>query len=146
MPGTPKAKRRIVAGDLIAVPIASGEYVLCRVLFASRRYRKVILLGCSDVLLTSPNLPAQLPARFDALRIYTASQCISSGRWHWLGSTPATADDDQASLRTIAGSVWLRDEELRQADSQDELELPKMSVAGCGLVELELSEQIGGVR
>jgi hypothetical protein len=46
-----------------------------------------------------------------------------------------TAGEESASLRIIAGDVWLQDERLRSATAQDLDSIPVMDVAGGALVE-----------
>ena len=74
------------------------------------------------------------PSGFNGQRVYTGAQAVGR-RWPVLGRCALKEDERSASLRIVAGDVWVADEHLRPATSEDLKSLSTMSVAGAALVE-----------
>lgn len=126
---------RTSPGMVIGVPISeSGEMRAAKVLFCSKRYKDVILVAFSDGSLGVAGADEFDPTGFNGQRLYTGSQAVGQ-RWPVLGRCALTEDEKGASLRIVAGDVWLADEHLRAATPEDLKSLPTMSVAGAALVE-----------
>jgi hypothetical protein len=128
--------KQVVPGQIVAVPVGEGKIRPAKVLFCSKRYKNVILLGLSGSI-----LPAQAATEkwdshdFTWKRVYTGAQIIRQGCWPVIGQSPLAKTEEDASLRIVAGSVWFQDTELRPATENDRRTLPTMSVAGRALVE-----------
>jgi hypothetical protein len=112
-----------------------GAMRAAKVLFCSKRYRDVILIAFSDRLSGAQKNVEFVPAEFNGQRAYTAAQIIRSGRWPVLGHCALTELEKNASLRIVAGDVWLQDERLRPATAHDLDSIPAMDMAGAALVE-----------
>ena len=128
--------KRVTPGMIIGIPTsATGKMRVAKVLFCSRRYRNVILIAFSGSLSVAQEGCELVPSEFNGRRVYTGAQIIRDGRWPVLGDCALTEGEENASLRIIAGEVWLGDEHLRSATAQDQNSLPPMDVAGAALVE-----------
>jgi hypothetical protein len=125
----------ITPGMVIGVPISeSGHMRPAKVLFCSKRYRNVILVAFSDVSRGDAKAGEFNPRGFNGQQVYTGAKSVGQ-RWPVLGHCALTEDEKSASLRIVAGDVWLADEHLRPATPEDLKSLPTMSVAGAALVE-----------
>jgi hypothetical protein len=126
---------RTTPGMVIGIPIAeSGDMRPAKVLFCSKRYKSVILVAFGDGSRREAQAGDFNPTAFDGQRVYTGAQAVGR-RWPVLGHCALTEDEKSASLRIVAGDVWLADEHLRPATPEDLKSLPTMSVAGAALVE-----------
>jgi hypothetical protein len=120
---------------VIGIPVSeSGDLRAAKVLFCSKRYKNVVLVAFSDILIVEPGVGALVPTAFTGQRVYTGAQAIGE-RWPVIGQSALTEDEKSASLRIVAGDVWLADEHVRPATHEDLKSIPAMSVAGAALVE-----------
>lgn len=135
---------RISLGDIALIP-ASNCYVPAKVLYLSKRYKKVILLGIYKMAIATKRMPSTLPEDFAHL-VYTSQEMISEGDWFLVGNEPLRSTQHGLAKRIVAGDVWLDDEYLGAASERDLQVLPKMAVLGAGLVD-DLAEAISqGVK
>jgi hypothetical protein len=126
---------RTTPGMVIGIPVSeSGDMRAAKVLFCSKRYRNVVLVAFSDHPRVEPGVVEFIPTAFNGRRVYTGALAIGA-RWPILGHSALTETEKGASLRIIAGEVWVADELVRPASPQDLSTVPTMSVAGAGLVE-----------
>jgi hypothetical protein len=98
-------KAKVHIGDVVLVP-ASGGFILAQVLYVSKRFKNVILLGMCSALTVEKKLPLELPSQFSAL-LYTSQEPITKGRWSVVGDMPLSDEDRALSKRIVAGDVWL---------------------------------------
>ncbi|GIX02821.1 MAG: hypothetical protein KatS3mg112_1758 [Thermogutta sp.] len=133
------------AGDIILIPLSMDEYVVAKVLFASKIFKHCILLGVTDIVLRSLVMPASVPSQY-ILHIYATDQEFIEGIWHKVGNLPLSELEERASLRLVGDEVWLGDQLLRKASTQDSKTLPHMSPGGSVAVEYEIQCALGRLR
>jgi hypothetical protein len=120
---------------VIGIPVSeSGDLRAAKVLFCSKFYKNVVLVAFSDSPCVEPGVCEFLPTAFNGRRVYTGAQAIGE-RWRVIGQSALTEDEKSASLRIVAGDVWLADEHVRPATHEELNSIPAMSVAGAALVE-----------
>lgn len=139
-------KRRPKAGQIVAIPTGDGRYVAGKLLFLSKRYRNVALIGLSprEVRVDDP-APGLLEVDLEML-LYGSKAAVASGRWPILGSSPLSDWERAQSLRRVAGGVWLADDYVREATPADLEELPEMRVKGDLLVEKAAQAVLDGAE
>jgi hypothetical protein len=130
-------RSRVAEGDLVAIDVPDGAFV-SKVIFASAFFRDVILLAVYPAAVWERD--RTLADREPSLLVYTSGKCIGSNGWRKIGFEPVTELEQQRSRRIVGGGVWLGDEELGPATNADRKSLPKMLIAGCKAVELQLQE------
>ena len=133
---------RVRAGQLVAIPISDRGFALAQVLWLSRRFRNVALIGVFPGLRASASALPE-PDRPFASLLYTGSQPISRGIWPVVGLLPLQAGDGPLSLRRVAAHVYLADEAVRVATPEDESQLPEMDVLGAAAASLKLARVLG---
>lgn len=133
------ANKRAKLGDIIVIPLADKVYALGKVLFLSKIFKQVMLVGVYDLILEDMEMPQTLPKNFKRL-IYTGTGGVSKGRWAVIDNKSVEVSEKSLTLRIVGNSVWENDTPLRQATSKDWKSLPCMDVAGIGYVEDELRE------
>ena len=136
-----KTATRPVAGDLIEIPMAGADRAYGKIVYASRHFKRLLLVG---VFQTSgfPTPSPQAPPSEFAILTYTASQALEGGRWRKVGHAPLTTSEGALSLRTVAGDVYLGDDRLRKATSKDLSALPEQLVAGIFLFEKKVARAL----
>lgn len=136
---------RIKTGDVFVFTPDGGEPVATWVLFVSKKFRDVILLGViqlNGASLKDSDFESQMD-REDAYRIYTIGSEVAK---YWdLNGNISVPDEliDKYSYRLVGWDVVRRDETIRKA-SRDEVtkkEIPQMGVCGLGIVERRLIER-----
>lgn len=127
-------KVSIQEGAIILIPVREGMWVVGKTLYVSKIFRNVILLGLTNRVCRSPEMPSPIPREYVAL-VYTSQVAVTNGRWTFVGESELTPNEHALSERIVGGEVWLKDKELRSASEEDRLTLPKMQVMGAGLVE-----------
>ncbi len=143
---TAKGKKRgIQEGDVILIPLSAEEYVVAKILFASRIFKHCILLGVTNVVTHSLSMPTSLPSKYIA-QMYAADWDILEGIWHKVGNLPVSEEERQASLRLVGDEVWLGDELLRKASKRDMTRLPQMSPGGSIAVEYDIQVMLGRLK
>jgi hypothetical protein len=105
-----------------------------KVLYLSHEFKNVVLLGLYDLTLAEPFLPSTWPSRFYE-KVYTSQRMIQDGDWPIVGFEALKDEEKGVARRIVGGEVWLDDQELGTATKEDWAHLPKMLVAGAGLVE-----------
>jgi hypothetical protein len=127
------SKKDVKPGDVVLIPLR-GKYGVGKVLYVSKRYRDVILLGIYRKAVSEESMPTSLPDVMPAL-VYTSQVAVQQRRWVVVGHEPLKENQQGLAKRIVGGEVWLEDEELRPATSEDARSLPRMLVLGAGLVE-----------
>jgi hypothetical protein len=127
-------REKIAVGDVALVPTGIGRAIPAKVLYVSSYFKDVILLALyRSVVAHGTGLP-EFPDP-PALLVYTSQTPILRGRWPKVGHRPVSDGERGLAKRIVAGDVWLGDECLGPASPEDTKLLPKMLVAGAGLVE-----------
>jgi len=132
-------------GDIILIPLSMDEYVVAKVLFASKIFKHSILLGVTDLVIRSLVMPTLVPSQY-ILHTYATDQELIEGIWHKVGNLPLSELEERASLRLVGDQVWLGDQLLRTASTQDKKTLPHMSPGGGIAVEYEIQGALGRLR
>jgi hypothetical protein len=101
----PMAKRYFT-GSIVLVPADDRIWVAARVLYSSRRYRNVILMGLTTTVTRSPTLPAIVSRNYLYL-VYTASQIIMEGRWLDVGTDKVLPEEEALALRIVGARFGL---------------------------------------
>lgn len=139
--------KRVAAGDVVLIPVPNGGFGVTKVLYASRYFKNVILLGVYKLKLFQVKMPEVLPQEFVLPHIYTGNQGIGEGcMWPRVGNVGVTDSENAMSLRVVAGHVYLGDECIRAATREDERTLPFMGVAGQLLVEEQVARVVDSIR
>jgi len=145
LPKAKKKKMQIRAGDIILVPISIDKYVVAKVLFTSKIFKHCILLGVTDMITRSLVMPTSMPSEYIA-QIYATDHELLEGIWHKVGNLPLSELEERASLRLVADEVWLGDQLLRKATTQDLKTLPHMSPGGGIAVEYKIQCALGRLK
>lgn len=127
------------AGDLLIIPLDEGAG-LAKVIFASARYKDVILLKLYKRRFFGGKEPKDSEFYGDFYLYYTGQDPVRKGRWHVVGSSPVSAAELALTKRISGGEVWIEDHHLGPASEKDHAELPKMLVHGFKLVEKYASQ------
>jgi hypothetical protein len=131
-------KKRVQIGDVVLIP-AKDNYVPGKVVYVSKYFKNVILLGLYRKLIKGKIMPKTLPGAFFKL-VYTSQEPILKGRWEVVGNESPMLSQAGLTKRIVGGEVWIDDECIAPATDADFKSLPKMSVWGAGLVEDEVAE------
>lgn len=132
-------------GDIILIPVSIDEYVVAKVLFASRIFKHCMLLGVTDLVIRSLVMPSSVPSQYVAY-IYATDHDLVEGIWHKVGNITLLEKELKASLRLVGDEVWLGDQLLRKASTQDRKTLPHMSPGGGIAVEYEIQCALGRLK
>ena len=128
--------KKATPGMVVGIPVTdSGRFRAAKIPYRSNYFRNLILIAFHRRPLVEEGVSNFAPAEFSGRRVYTGAQIIRMGRWTIIGASALTQDETSASLRVVAGDVWLGDQVLRTASDVDLKTLPKMDAAGAGLVE-----------
>ncbi|GFM66077.1 hypothetical protein PSCICJ_21950 [Pseudomonas cichorii] len=122
-----------VPGDIILIPLEEG-FKPAKVLYTSKHYKGVILLGIYKESVFSQEMPTNLPDVFELL-LYTSKLPIQKQRWFYVGHEELKPTQTNLDLRVVAGNLWQGDTTLGPASEEDKKNLPEMLVMGAGLVE-----------
>lgn len=126
-------------GDIVAIPTQAGAHVRALVLFRSKHFRNVVLLGTPPPENDTEEIGLSALVALLQLLVYSSRASIEAGRWpvvarcRLLESLPLTE-------RIVADNIWLGDRVVREASDYDRRNTPVMRVAGEGAVELVLQE------
>ena len=129
--------KKVKAGDVLRMPLSKDVFVFAKILYSSRRYLGVMLLGLARGLHSS-SLPPNLD--FTAGLFYTAVTCPAYNGWEVVGQVPPSVSETACALRIVAGNVWLGDTHTRPATDKDYASLPQMDVLGCALLQKKIHE------
>lgn len=132
-----KRKPKVEGGSIVLFPLYDGRYVVTKVLFASQRVKYLMLIGVTKTLTSEPSLPREVDWQFARL-IYTSSNSVQLGLWPLVGQAPLSGEEQSMSLRIVAGEVWVGDEKLRKATSEDRKKLPEETVYLDLAAEIEM--------
>ncbi|KMM75020.1 hypothetical protein ACP93_13650 [Xanthomonas sp. NCPPB 1128] len=136
------------AGDVFAIPLDTGTYALCQVLWAPQGdYRKVVGFCVLEQQASEPTLgpsPAQpLPVRDgdkDLRLLFTGTQKLKSGEWRITGHAPLSSDARELLTFHIAGELHEGDAFVRMLSVDEYVRYRSMSVLGFELVQRLLSD------
>jgi hypothetical protein len=127
-------------GDIFRIPLPSGASGIAKVLYVSKRYRNVMLLGVAAGADISE--VAAVEADFSAGLFYTSVEAPAYLGWHCIASTPVSFAESQLSRRIVGGEVWLGDVEIGPASSDDRRKLPRMLALGGGILKKKIYELV----
>jgi len=133
-------KTKLKVGDIILIPLEGGGFGVGKILFLSKRFRNVILLGIYDQFardISMPTLLGEMP-----LKLYTGQQAIKEGYWFLVGKEPLQDSQLGLSKRIVAGDVWIGDDKIGPASKDDLEKLPKMLCFGSELVKRKVRQLI----
>lgn len=136
------------AGDVFAVPLDTGRYALCQVLWAPQGdYRKVIGFCVLERQASAPTLGPSperpLPVRDgdkDFRLLFTGSQKLKSGDWQLIGHASLPHDAREVLTFHIAGELHEGDTFVRMLSVDEYAGYASMSVLGFELVHRLLSD------
>ena len=124
-------------GDIVAIPTLNGEQHAL-VLFLSRHFKKVMLLGVVEAADHRFGSIDEVASAVSLL-IYTSRESVDAGRWRVVGHTPVPGSAE-FSERIVANTVWRQDLKLRPAPKTEARGIPTMRIAGEGAVEKMLGQ------
>ncbi len=130
--------KRAKVGDVIRIPLSDGQIALGKILFISKRYKNVMLVGVYPFRHSPMELPSTWPKEFAGM-MYTSTRGVSSGEWDVVNHQTVTVEEHQLSTCIIAGEVWVGDEHIRSATTQDLGNLPEMEQLGIHLFVKKVS-------
>jgi tetratricopeptide (TPR) repeat protein len=130
-------KPKVEGGSIVLFPLYDGRYVVTKVLFASRLAKDLILLGVTKTLTSELSLPRDVDWQFVRL-IYMSNYSVQLGLWPLVGQAALSAEEQSMSLRMAGGEVWVGDEKLRKATSEDRKKLPEETVYLDLAAEIEM--------
>jgi hypothetical protein len=115
-------------GDVFHIPLESGASAICRVLYKSQYFKKVILIAVYGLVDAEAEAADQITAPIKGL-FYCSSVNIEKGEWHVFHNVPVNAEERLHSKRIVGGSVWIEDQCIGDA-SPDSRNLPQMDTHG----------------
>jgi hypothetical protein len=121
-------KQKVNEGDIVAVPLNDGSEALCRILYRSAYFKKVILLACYGRWSRTSDVVAQTTGPIIG-QFYCGCQNIENVTWRYLGNGSVSLAERQQSKRIVGGDVWLADECLGPVTSST-ADLPHMHTYG----------------
>lgn len=123
---------------MIEIDVSPDTSVVAKVLYASRFFRDLVLLGVY--------LDGYVADRQPDLLVYTSGKCIGSGGWREVGNEEVSAAERNLSLRIVGGEVWQGDEVLRAASEDDWKKLSNMAASGCAAAETKIRMALAAKR
>ncbi|MBO9828466.1 hypothetical protein J7373_09430 [Xanthomonas sp. A2111] len=134
-------------GDVFAIPLDTGTYALCQVLWAPQGdYRNVVgfcvLERHASTPAPGPALGQPLPVRDGDTNIrllFTGTQKLKRGDWQIIGQAPLPGDIRDLLTFHIAGELHEGDSFVRMLSVDEYARYPSMSVLGFELVHRLLS-------
>jgi hypothetical protein len=131
-------KQKVALGEIILIPI-SGGFVQAKILFLSKLYKDVMLLGIYAYSSDMKQYAVPVVGDF-AATYYASKQAILKGKWSSTGIIePLSETERHLSKRIVGGTVWVEDQYLGPATLEDEQTLPQMDVYGSDLLEEEVA-------
>jgi len=131
-------------GDIIRIEVPGFGPAIAKVLFASKRFKDVMLVG---IYHPAPAIGADLSSQQPSLLLYTATTCArKQPHWEIVDNQAVRAHELALSERVVAGEVWLEDCEIRAATPQDRRTLPEMGVLGYLGVEAIIRDHFTTTR
>jgi Immunity protein 26 len=115
-------------GDVFLIPLSESESALCRVVYVSSYFKKVMLITVHGRCRSTQANPAQALSGTVA-SFYCSTQSMATGHWPLVGSSRLQPEDKLLSRRIVGGDVWLADQHLGPASEEDS-NLPQMDVHG----------------
>ena len=137
-------KKDVVEGDVILIP-AGEQFVPAKVLYRSKYFRGVILIGLYNLLVEPQEQVEELPEKISVL-LYTGRDPITAGRWPCINNFGLRASEEGHTKRIVGGEVWVEDRCEGVASDEDIKQLPKMLVKGATLVERAAEQLAAGLR
>jgi hypothetical protein len=132
--------KRLNVGDVILIPLKDNIFGIGKILFLSKRFKNVILLGVYDQFVKTPSMPTSLGEI--SLKLYTGQQAIKEGPWILVGNETLLDSQRNLSKCIVADDVWFEDQKIRTATADDFATLPELLALGRGLVEKKVQELI----
>lgn len=123
-------------GDMIAIPTTDGREVFAQICWASNYYKDVIQLAFVD---SSAEAELQDQLTFIEPTVFSGASVVRRKRWRKL-FTHKQLYEPSPPVFYSAGNVHRGDECLRQATSNDQNTMQKLSVLGAALVEKMATE------
>ncbi|KAB7767426.1 hypothetical protein CKY51_11580 [Xanthomonas maliensis] len=142
---------KYTAGYLFAIPLGTGTYALCQVMWAPQGdYRKVFAFCVLEQHVPTPErsaLPAQplpLPDGDKDIRVvFTATKSLKNGEWPIIGHEALSSAARQLRCFHIAGALHEGDTFIRVLSVEEYARYPAMSVFGFELVQRLLMQRRG---
>ncbi|AJC46525.1 Imm26 family immunity protein [Xanthomonas sacchari] len=136
------------AGDIFAIPLDTGTYALCQVLWAPQGdYRKVVGFCVLEQQASAPTLgpsPARPLPVCDGDKhirlLFAGTQKLKRGEWQIIGHAPLPSDARELLTFNIAGALHEGDTFVRMLSADEYARHPSMSVLGFELVHRLLSD------
>lgn len=124
----------VKGGEVVAIPLTEQLFFFAVVLFASKKWKDVILLGIADKSYKDLSIDLDsIPLNLRSM-IYTSSAPIESEEWKVVRQENNLVSES-LSKRIDGTSVWVGDKRLRTATDFDRQSLPVMRVAGPNIVQ-----------
>ncbi|MCC4589942.1 immunity 26/phosphotriesterase HocA family protein [Xanthomonas campestris pv. cannae] len=135
------------AGDVFAIPLDTGAYALCQVLWAPQGdYRKVVGFcvlkrhASTPALGPSPGQPLSVrDGNQDIRLLFAGTQKLKRGDWQIIGHAPLPEEAGELLTFHIAGELHEGDTFVRMLSVDEYARYPSMSVLGFELVHRLLS-------
>lgn len=144
------SKTKLRAGDVILVPVADDGFAIAKVLFVSKAFRQMMIVGvATDRTVDATWKPGALPAAFP-LTLFTdtsplenpAKVALRTGPWLLVGHDPAPIPAE-ATHRIVAGEVYEGDQPLRAATPADQERYRVQSIGGPLVAERQIQGVMG---
>ena len=99
-------KKNVSVGELALIPIGDDNFIPAKVLYLSRFYKDVVLLGLFALKQTGRDLHEALLPSEPSLTVYTSQVPITKGRWKSTGIVqPLNEREKGKAKRIVGGSV-----------------------------------------
>jgi tetratricopeptide (TPR) repeat protein len=122
-PGTEEAPV-VEEGEVVGIPVGADAYALAKVVFVSRHWRRLIVIGVSDAVVSGTDA---LPAGPRKVRRFmnTVDWGLRAGAWRRLGVEPLGEADAKGRTWIDGGQIWSGDQRVRHATPDDYAQLPQ---------------------
>src|SRR5262249_49998523 len=110
-----------------------------KVLYLSKYFKDLILLGIYDKKVNNLEAAMELPDKF-LEAVYTSQRPILKDRWKRISFESLRPNQEGLGKRIVGGEVWMEDKPLGPASALDWQSMPQMQVLGAALVEKKASK------
>jgi hypothetical protein len=140
-------KNYIKLGDVIYIPLEEDRFSITKIVYLSKSFKDMIFLRvypiCVGLSEKVPDLPLEIS---NDLFLYTGNEKIKREEWIKKDNLTVTEEERKKSLRIVGGEVWLEDECLRSASSEDRAHLDRMLVCGYKSVQMKVKSYLESIK
>ena len=131
-------KEKVIEGDILLFTLENNKYSLAKILFASKVFKNVILLGIYGKIIDEKQMPNDLPNSY-VDTIYTSSKRITEFGWEKIGNISVSESDKALTERNVGGEIYIEDKFIR-IENENDAHIPYMGVYGFVALERKIKK------